>query len=268
MRLAYSSDKGTFERRLEVAYDFRNKVAIVTGAASGIGKAIAQELATGGAQVLVADLDAGGASEVASGIVKSGGSAKAMQVNVADAAEVELMVETAKSTFGGLHLAVNNAGIGGPSAPTGEYPLDGWHKVIDINLNGVFYGLRYEIPAIVASGGGAIVNMASILGSVGFASAPAYVAAKHGVVGLTKTAAMEYAKHGVRINSVGPGFIDTPLLSKNLDEPTLNVIRGMHPVGRLGTSEEVAALTAFLLSDTASFITGSYHLVDGGYVAQ
>jgi len=251
-----------------MGYDFKNKVAIVTGGASGIGKAIALELAAGGAKVLVADLDDAGASEVAASIVKLGGSAKAMQVNVADAVEVELMVKTAKATFGALHLAVNNAGIGGPAAPTGEYPLEGWHNVINVNLNGVFYGLRYEIPAIIESGGGAIVNMASILGSVGFASAPAYVAAKHGVVGLTKVAAMEYAKHGVRINSVGPGFIDTPLISKHLDEPTLNVIRGMHPIGRLGTSEEVAALTTFLLSDSASFITGSYHLVDGGYVAQ
>lgn len=251
-----------------MGYDFKNKVAIVTGGASGIGKAIAQELASSGAHVLVADLDDAGANDVATGIVKAGGSAKAMQVNVADAVEVELMVQTAKSTFGALHLAVNNAGIGGPAAATGDYPLDGWHNVINVNLNGVFYGLRYEIPAIIASGGGAIVNMASILGSVGFASASAYVAAKHAVVGLTKVAAMEYAKHGVRINSVGPGFIDTPLLSKHLDEPTLNVIRGMHPIGRLGTSEEVAALTTFLLSESASFITGSYHLVDGGYVAQ
>jgi NAD(P)-dependent dehydrogenase (short-subunit alcohol dehydrogenase family) len=251
-----------------VGYDFKNKVAIVTGGASGIGKAIAQDLAAGGAQVLVADLDDAGADDVATGIVRAGGSAKAMQVDVADAVEVELMVQTARSAFGALHLAVNNAGIGGPAAATAEYPLEGWRKVIDVNLNGVFYGLRYEIPAIIASGGGAIVNMASILGSVGFASAPAYVAAKHGVVGLTKVAAMEYAKHGVRINSVGPGFIDTPLVSGHLDEAALNAIRGMHPMGRLGTSEEVAALTAFLLSESASFITGSYHLVDGGYVAQ
>ncbi|WP_055046708.1 SDR family NAD(P)-dependent oxidoreductase [Devosia sp. A16] len=251
-----------------MSHDFKGKVALVTGAASGIGAAIAHALAADGAKVLVADLDIAGAEAVANAIKVSGGTARAHEVNVADAVEVEAMVDAARAAFGGLHLAVNNAGIGGPAAITGQYPLDGWHKVIDINLNGVFYGMRYQLPAIVASGGGAIVNMASILGSVGFATAPAYVAAKHAVVGLTKVAAIEYAKHGVRINSIGPGFIDTPLLSRNLDEATLTVIRGMHPVGRLGTSEEVAALTAFLLSDEASFITGSYHLVDGGYVAQ
>jgi NAD(P)-dependent dehydrogenase (short-subunit alcohol dehydrogenase family) len=251
-----------------MSYDFEGKVALVTGAASGIGAAIARALAADGAKVLVADLDAQGAEDIARAIQASGGKARALEVNVADAVEVEAMVEAARSTFGGLHLAVNNAGIGGPAAPTGEYPLDGWRKVIDVNLNGVFYGMRYQLPAIVASGGGAIVNMASILGSVGFATASAYVAAKHAVVGLTKVAAIEYAKHGVRINAIGPGFIDTPLLSKHLDEAALTVIRGLHPVGRLGTSEEVAALTSFLLSDEASFVTGSYHLVDGGYVAQ
>lgn len=251
-----------------MAYDFHDKVALVTGAASGIGAAIALLLAESGAKVLVADLNGDGARDVAAGILGSGGTAFAIEVNVADAIEVEAMVETAKRTYGELHLAVNNAGIGGPSAPTGEYPLDGWHKVIDTNLNSVFYGMRYQIPAIIASGGGAIVNMASILGSVAFANAPGYVAAKHGIVGLTKTAAVEYAKHGIRINAIGPGFIDTPLLAKNLDEAALTYVRGLHPMGRLGTSEEVAALTAFLLSDEASFITGSYHLVDGGYVAQ
>jgi NAD(P)-dependent dehydrogenase (short-subunit alcohol dehydrogenase family) len=251
-----------------MAYDFKNKVAIVTGAASGIGAAIAKALARDGASVVLADLDLKGADSVRESIEAAGGRATITETNVAVAVEVEALVETAKRVYGGLHLAVNNAGIGGPAAPTGEYPLEGWQKVIDTNLNGVFYGMRYEIPAILASGGGAIVNMASILGTVGFANAPAYVAAKHGLVGLTKVAAMEYAKHGIRINSIGPGFIDTPLLSKNLDEAALTFVRGLHPIGRLGTSEEVAALTSFLLSDEASFITGSYHLVDGGYVAQ
>jgi NAD(P)-dependent dehydrogenase (short-subunit alcohol dehydrogenase family) len=247
---------------------FEGKVAIVTGAGSGIGAAVARELAEGGAKVVVADIDAHGANEVVAAISAAGGLAKPFQVNVANALEVEAMVDFAVREFGGLNLAVNNAGIGGPAAPTADYPLDGWEKVIGVNLNSVFFGLKYQIPAIMKSGGGAIVNMASILGSVGFATSPAYVAAKHGVVGLTKNAAMEYAKHGVRVNSVGPGFIDTPLLSKNLDAATLGYIAGLHPIGRLGTSEEVSALTCFLLSDAASFITGSYHLVDGAYTAQ
>lgn len=251
-----------------MASKFSNKIALVTGAGSGIGAAIAEELAANGAKVLVADRDAEGAADVVRRISGAGGTALAHELDVADAIEVEAMVEAAVRAFGGLHLAVNNAGIGGPSAPTADYPLEGWHTVINVNLNGVFYGLKYEIPAIIKSGGGSIVNMASILGTVGFAQAPAYVTAKHGVVGLTKTAAMEYAKQGVRINAVGPGFIDTPLLSKNLDKPTLDYVAGLHPIARLGTSQEVSALTCFLLSDAASFITGSYHLVDGGYTSQ
>ena len=154
------------------------------------------------------------------------------------------------------------------SKSTGEYPVDGWRRVIDINLNGVFYGMRYQIPAMLARGGGAIVNVASILGAVGTANSPAYVTAKHGVLGLTKAAAIEYATHNIRINSVGPGYIETPLLTSTLDEAAMQAIGNLHPMKRLGTSEEVAALIVFLASDAASFITGSYHLVDGGYTAQ
>ena len=251
-----------------MSYDFKNKVALVTGAASGIGAAVAAELARDGAKVVVADRDAAGAASVVTAIQQAGGQAAVFEIDVTDPIAVEAMVAFAEKTYGALHLAVNNAGIGGPSALTGEYPLDGWQQVIDINLTSVFHCTRYEIAAMLRAGGGAIVNMASILGSVGFARSAAYVAAKHGVLGLTKAAALEYAPQGIRVTAVGPGFIDTPLLSKNLYESTLQQIAGLHPIGRLGRSEEVAALTCFLLSDRASFITGSYHLVDGGYVAQ
>jgi NAD(P)-dependent dehydrogenase (short-subunit alcohol dehydrogenase family) len=244
------------------------KVALVTGAASGIGAAVALQLALGGANVVVADMDMDGAEETEKTIKRAGGRAAVFQLDVADASQVEAMVAFTEQTFGGLHMAVNNAGIGGPSTPTADYPLDDWRKVIDINLNSVFFCMKYEIAAMLRAGGGAIVNMASILGSVGFSGSSAYVTAKHGMLGLTKAAAVEYAAQGIRVTAVGPGFIDTPLLSKNLDADTLASLAALHPIGRLGRSEEVAALTCFLLSDKASFMTGSYHLVDGGYVAQ
>ncbi|WP_296762096.1 SDR family NAD(P)-dependent oxidoreductase [Sediminimonas sp.] len=248
--------------------DFSGKTAIVTGGGSGIGAAICRQLAAGGATVIVADLNTGDAQAVADAITQEEGAALVHTVDTAEPAQVEAMVARAEADTGALHLLVNNAGIGGTPGPVGEYPLEDWHKLIGINLNGVFYGMRYGLPAIERAGGGAIVNMASILGSVGFANAGAYVAAKHGVVGLTKVAAMEYAQRGIRVNAVGPGFINTPLLENNLDAETLAAIAGMHPVGRLGTADEVANLACFLLGDGAGFITGSYHLVDGGYTAQ
>lgn len=244
------------------------KVALVTGAASGIGAAVALQLALGGANVVVADMDMDGAEETEKAIKRAGGRAAVFQLDVADASQVEAMVAFTEKTFGGLHMAVNNAGIGGPSMATADYPLDDWRKVIDVNLNSVFFCMKYEIAAMLRAGGGAIVNMASILGSVAFSGSSAYVTAKHGMLGLTKAAAIEYAGQGIRVTAVGPGFIDTPLLSKNLDADTLASLAALHPIGRLGRSEEVAALTCFLLSDKASFMTGSYHLVDGGYVAQ
>jgi len=249
-------------------YDFSNKVAIVTGAGSGIGEACALTFARSGAKVVVADYDEEGGRRVADVITGEGGTAVFNSVDVSKAEQVEQMVATTVSTYGGLHVAVNNAGIGGAQAPTGEYPLDSWRQVLGVNLDGVFYGMRYQLPAMLASGGGSIINMASILGSVGFANSPAYVAAKHGVVGLTKSAAIEYSAQGVRINSVGPGFIRTPLLDENLDEATMGAIADMHPIQRLGTSQEVADLVAFLGSDEASFCTGGYYLVDGAYTAQ
>lgn len=249
-------------------YDFSSKVALVTGGASGIGRACAAAFAAGGASVVIADYDEDEGRQTAEELSADGAPVSFVAVDVSRPEQCEAMVRHAVEEHGGLHIAVNNAGIGGASAPTGEYGIDDWKKVIDINLNGVFYGLRYEIPAMLESGGGAIVNVASILGSVGFANAPAYVAAKHGVVGLTKNAAIEYATQNIRVVSVGPGFIKTPLLDKNLDEETMKVIAGMHPVQRMGTPDEVANLITYLVSDEASFLTGGYYLVDGGYTAQ
>ncbi len=248
-------------------FDFKGKTAIVTGAASGIGEAIALELAASGAFVIVSDLSEESCASPVATILDRGGKAAAFAADVADPEAMKALVDFAEAQTGALQLAVNNAGIGGAQAPTGEYPVDAWQQVINVNLNGVFYGMRYQLPAIERAGGGAIVNMASILGSVGFANSSAYVASKHALLGLTKTAAMEYAQKGIRINSVGPAFIQTPLLTNNLSQEMLDGLAGLHPMGRIGTSEEVSALTCFLLSDRASFITGSYHLVDGGYTA-
>jgi NAD(P)-dependent dehydrogenase (short-subunit alcohol dehydrogenase family) len=243
----------------------KGKVALVTGAGSGIGEAIARRFAADGATVAVVDINEVLAKEVADSI---GGTAFAATADVSDADSVKELVERIVREKGRLDIAVNNAGIGGSSAPVGEYPLDSWRQVIGVNLDGVFYGMRYQIPAMLKNGGGSIVNISSILGSVGFQQSSAYVSSKHAVVGLTKTAAIEYSKEGVRVNAVGPGFIETPLLKKPESAEIVAGVKALHPIGRLGQPEEVAAVVAFLASDEASFVTGSYYTVDGAYTAQ
>ena len=245
-----------------------NKVAIITGAGSGIGKAMSLLYAAEGAKIVVSDIDEKGGNETVSQIKTKGGEAFFVKADTSKPEDNKNVVGQAVKQFGGLHIAVNNAGIGGPLAPTGEYPIDGWDKVISINLSGVFYGLRYQIPAMLSSGGGSIVNVASILGKAGTKNSSAYVAAKHGVIGLTEAAALEYADKKIRINAIGPGYIMTPLIEKTLDETAIKALVGLHPIGRLGTSEEVAELALWLNSDKASFVTGAYYNVDGGYLAQ
>jgi NAD(P)-dependent dehydrogenase (short-subunit alcohol dehydrogenase family) len=245
-----------------------NKVAIITGSGSGIGRASAILYAKEGAKVVVSDINEEHGRAVAEEIQREGGEAFFVKADTSKPEDNKNLVEQTVAKYGALHIAVNNAGIAGPLSNTADYPLDGWQKVIDINLSGVFYGLKYQIPALLKSGGGNIVNIASILGAVGTKFSPAYTAAKHGVVGLTKAAALEYADQKIRINSIGPGYIRTPMLTNTLDEATLNMAVSLHPIGRLGTAEEIAELILWLGSEKSSFVTGSYYSIDGGYLAQ
>lgn len=252
--------------------DFAGKTVVVTGAGSGIGQATAIAFGEAGANVVVADIDQDGGTETASTITdETVGDGSFVEVDVTDDADVEKMVETATSEYGGLDVAFNNAGIPGTFSTTDEIPEEQWQAILDVNLSGVWRSMRKEIPVMLDHGGGAIVNTASILGQVGEAATPAYTAAKHGVVGLTKVAALERATDDIRVNAVCPGYIETQMLDDagvTTDEELRAKTESLHPMERLGTADEIAEAVLWLASDDASFATGETLAIDGGYLSR
>jgi NAD(P)-dependent dehydrogenase (short-subunit alcohol dehydrogenase family) len=251
---------------LTASYDLSTRVALVTGAARSIGESCARRLAACGAHVAVVDIDEAGAQRVSAEIGVSGGTAIAVACDVADAAAVDAMVDTVVERFGGLDIAVNNAGVTSEGALTGDLTDAAWRAIMAVNLDGLFYCLRAEIRAMRAAHGGSIVNMASILSAAGFRNHVAYTASKHAVVGLTRGAAVDHAADGIRVNAVAPGFVRTPLIEV-LSSEEIAAVAQAHPLGRLGEPEEVAEIVAWLASDASSFTTASVYNVDGGYLA-
>jgi NAD(P)-dependent dehydrogenase (short-subunit alcohol dehydrogenase family) len=258
-----------------MAGQLAGKVMLVTGGASGIGRATALACAREGAQLIIADLQEEGGHHTVHLITDQGGEASFVQTDVTQATAVDALIAKAVERYGRLDCAHNNAGISGRGiagdhrALTAEYPDERWHQVIAINLTGVWLCMKYELQQMLTQGGGAIVNTASIGGLVALPGNAAYVASKHGVVGLTRTAAVEYAKHGIRINCVCPGYIQTPMTAPGMEDPErMALMIASEPAGRMGDPTEVAAAVVWLCSDAASFVTGHTMAVDGGYLAQ
>ena len=247
-----------------------SKVALVTGGASGIGRATALTFAREGAKLVIADMNEEGGQQTVHLITEKGGEAIFVKTDVSKAVEVQALISKAVETYGRLDCAHNNAGIaGGVRALSADYPEERWHQVIAVNLTGVWLCTKYELAQMRSQGSGAIVNTASAAGLVGGRGMSAYVASKHGVVGLTKTAALEYAQQGIRVNCVCPGVIQTPMTKRGLNDPELRArLIASEPMGRVGTPEEVAEAVVWLCSDAASFVTGHTMTIDGGFVAQ
>lgn len=249
---------------------FNGKVVLITGAGSGIGRAAALAFAREGAKLVLGNRNADAGTQVVSEIKAAGGEATFRRTDVLVEKDVAALVDLAAGTYGRLDVAFNNAGVEGTLAPLTEQTDENFRTVFDVNVRGVWLSMKYEIPVMLRTGGGSVINNSSIAGSIGFAGASIYVASKHAVLGLTRTAALEYSKSGVRVNAVSPAAIDTPMLDRftgNSPE-TKEGFGGMHPIGRYGKPEEIAKAVLFLASDDASFVTGHDLLVDGGYTAQ
>ncbi len=247
---------------------FEGKVVLITGGGSGIGRATSMGFAQEGATVVVTDIDENKGKEIVEEMRQSGAKGRFIAQDVSDPLTHDNVIKSITDEYGKLDVAFNNAGVAGKLAPLDEYSDEDWSRVMNINLDGVFYGMRAQLKQMLKQGYGAIINNSSILGKVSFDGTPAYTAAKHALIGMTRSAAVDYSKKGIRINAIGPAFIRTPMLEENLEEEMLDSLARLHTIGRLGEAKEVAKAVLFLASDDASFVTGETLMVDGGFTAR